>query len=58
MVTASALNVRSGAGLDKDVVSSLWKGAQVTVVATAQDSAGQSWGQLSSGGWVSMEWLA
>lgn len=57
-VTASALNVRSGAGLDKDVVSSLWKGAQVTVVATAQDSAGQSWGQLSSGGWVSMEWLA
>jgi len=57
-VTASALNVRSGAGTDKDVINCLPNGTSVTVVATAQDSSGQAWGQLSSGGWVSMEYLA
>lgn len=57
-VTASALNVRSGAGTGNEVINCLWNGTSVTVVATTQDSAGQAWGQLSSGGWVSMEYLA
>lgn len=57
-VTASALNVRSGAGMANTVINCLWKGSEVTIVDTAYDADGQSWGQLSSGGWVSMEYLA
>lgn len=57
-VTASALNVRSGAGTHTDVISCLWRGSTVSIVATAQDGNGQNWGQLPSGGWVSMEHVA
>ena len=57
-VTASALNVRSGAGTHTDVISCLWKGSTVSIVATAQDGNGQTWGQLPSGGWISMEHVA
>ena len=57
-VTASALNVRSGPGTGNAVIDSLPKGTTVTIVATSQDANGQSWGQLSTGGWVSMEYLA
>ena len=56
-VTASALNVRSGAGSNNAIIGLLWRGSKVTVVTTAKDSGGSSWGQLSSGGWVSMSYL-
>lgn len=56
-VTASALNVRSAAGTGNAVVNLLWKGTAVSIIATAYDTAGQLWGQLSQGGWVSMAYL-
>jgi len=56
-VTASALNVSSGAGTGNAIVGLVWKGNKVTVVATATDSVGKTWGQLTSGGWVSMAYL-
>lgn len=56
-VTASALNVRSGAGTGNTVIDCLWKGETAVIVSTTQDSAGETWGKLSSGGWVSMEYL-
>ena len=57
-VTASELNVRSGAGMSADVIGSLQRGASVTIVATAGDGSGMTWGQLVSGGWVSMDYVA
>ena len=51
------LNVRSGAGSDNAVVKTLNDGASVTIVETAKDASGTTWGQLSSGGWVSMDYL-
>lgn len=56
-VTASALNVRNGAGSANAIIGLLWRGEKVTVVSTAKDSAGKSWGKLSTGGWVSMTYL-
>ena len=56
-VTASALNVRSAPGTNNSVVNLLWRGSNVIIVSSAYDTAGQTWGQLSYGGWVSMEYL-
>ena len=56
-VTASALNIRNGAGSGNAIIGLLWRGSKVTVVSTAKDSNGGSWGQLSTGGWVSMTYL-
>ena len=48
-VTASALNVRSSAGTGNAVVNLLWKGAEVSIIATALDALGQLWGPVVSG---------
>ena len=55
-VTGSVLNVRSAAGMSAGVVSSLARGAQVTIVETAS-ADGMTWGKLSTGGWVSMNYV-
>lgn len=52
-VTASALNVRKGAGTGYAVVTCLTKGAQVTVY---EESNG--WGKIGDGKWVSMNYLS
>ena len=52
-VTASALNVRKGAGTNYSVVTCLTKGAQVTVY---EESNG--WGRIGDGKWVSMSYLS
>lgn len=57
-VTASGLNVRSGAGTDYAITGCIWNGSSVNVVATANDASGAPWGQLSSGGWICMEFVA
>ena len=57
-VTASALNVRSGAGMSYEVINALTKGSSVTIVKTETDASGTQWGQLVSGGWISMEYVA
>ncbi len=54
---SGGLNVRSGAGTGCNVVNMLSNGASVTVVSTTKDASGTTWGKLSSGGWVSMEYL-
>ena len=57
-VNAACLLVRSGAGTSYGVVSRLWKSMEVTVVATEFDVLGNVWGQLSSGGWISMDYVS
>lgn len=56
-VTGTVVNVRSGAGLNNGVVSTVTKGTSVTIVETAS-ADGMTWGKLSSGGWISMSYVA
>lgn len=56
-VTGTVVNVRSGAGLSNGVVSTVTKGAAVTIVETAS-ADGMTWGKLSSGGWISMTYVS
>ena len=63
-VGATSLNVRSGAGTNKSVVSKLSYGAAVTVVGETRDSAGTLWykirftsGSTTKEGYVSSEYL-
>jgi len=49
----SPLTVRSGPGLDFATVDSLSSGSSIAIVRTSG-----GWGQLSGGGWVSMDWLS
>ena len=55
--TTAGINIRSGAGTSNAVVGSIGKGASVTVVSMAKGSDGKTWCQLSSGGWISMDYL-
>ena len=56
-VKADVVNVRSGAGTDNPVTSTLTRGTAVTIVATKTGSDGRTWGQLASGGWVCMDYV-
>jgi len=55
--TTAGINIRSGAGTANAVVGSIGKGASVTVVCIAKSSDSKLWCQLSSGGWISMDYL-
>lgn len=56
IVNASALNVRSGPGTSYNKVSTLARGATVTIVAEKTvDST--KWGQLSNGNWISLSYV-
>ena len=57
-VTGDVVNVRSGAGTGNGVVSTVTRGASVTIVATATGSDGRTWGQLASGGWICMDYVS
>jgi uncharacterized protein YgiM (DUF1202 family) len=52
-VTASALNVRTGIGTSNSIVTTLTKGAQVTVY---EESNG--WSRIGDGKWVSSQYLS
>lgn len=54
-VTASALNIRSGAGLNYSVVGKLYKGESVEILEKKTVS-GTTWGKCSKG-WVSLEYV-
>ena len=56
-VKADVVNVRSDAGTDNPVTSTLTRGTAVTIVATKTGSDGRTWGQLASGGWVCMDYV-
>ena len=55
-VTADALNVRTGPGTGNGVSSTVYRGTTVTVVETSTVD-GALWGKLSTGGWVSMNYV-
>ena len=55
-VIADRLNVRSGAGTDKSIVSYVDNGAKVTVLEIVTNDEGQRWARISTG-WVSMDYL-
>lgn len=57
-ITGDTVNVRTGAGTNYPVTSTVTRGQTVTIVANAYDTNGNYWGQLSSGGWVSMTYVA
>ena len=52
-VTGSSLNIRSAPGTSNAIIGSVTRGMTCTIVA---ESAG--WGQLASGGWISLEYTA
>lgn len=54
IITASGLNVRSGAGTGYPTMKCLRKGTIVLVTETDLDGSGRTWGKLSSGGWICM----
>lgn len=57
-VTASALNVRKGPGTAYVSTGTVKLGTKVSVTAEAKDSSGTTWAKLSSGGWVSTQYLS
>ncbi|MEA4965676.1 MAG: SH3 domain-containing protein [Oscillospiraceae bacterium] len=56
-VTGSVVNVRSGAGTGNGIISTVKRGTSVTIVATASAN-GMTWGQMQSGGWISMNYVS
>lgn len=50
-VTGSVVNVRSGAGTNNSVISSVYSGQTVTITEVT-DVSGTKWGKLSTGGWI------
>jgi uncharacterized protein YgiM (DUF1202 family) len=51
-VTASALNVRAGAGTNYKVVKTVKKNKTLTIISTSK-----GWGKLSDGsGWISLDY--
>jgi len=56
-VSGTVVNVRSAAGMGNAVISTVTKGAKVTIVETTAVS-GMTWGKLSSGGWISMDYVS
>jgi len=57
-VTATTLNVRVRPSTNSTVTKVMNKGDAVSVVAEAEDEAGNKWGKLSGGGWVSLAYLS
>ncbi len=55
-ITGSYVNVRSGAGSSYSVIKQLAKGTKVEIVETS-GSGSAAWGHLSTGGWVSMQYV-
>lgn len=55
-VTASCLNVRSGAGTEYSVVGQLFRGASVTIMKQVVIN-GRAWARIAQG-WVCMDYLA
>ncbi|MEA4966261.1 MAG: N-acetylmuramoyl-L-alanine amidase [Oscillospiraceae bacterium] len=55
-VKAELLNVRGGPGTGYEIQDVLTEGSRVTVTATSQ-SGDSLWGKLSTGGWISMEYV-
>ena len=56
-VRSDVVNVRSGAGTDNPVTTTVTKGTTVTIVETKTGSDDRTWGRLSSGGWVCMDYV-
>ncbi len=63
-VTAGTLNVRSGAGTDKAIISAIYQGAKVTIKSEKKDKSGQKWYKITSGsgknkvsGYVSAQYI-
>ena len=51
-VTASALNIRGGAGASFDLLGVLYQGARVEILEKQTDSSGRTWGRISENGWI------
>ena len=55
-VTADVLNVRTGPGTGYAIQGTLRAGETVTVTAY-RDTGGRTWGKLTTGGWICMEYV-
>lgn len=56
-VTASALNIRKGAGTDYPIVSCIWDKGIYTIVEEKTGIGASKWGRLKSGaGWISLDY--
>ena len=56
-VTASALNIREGAGTDYPIVSCIWDKGIYTVVEEKAGTGASKWGRLKSGaGWIALDY--
>lgn len=55
-VTADVLNVRTGPGTGYAIQGALRAGETVTVTAY-RDTGGRTWGKLTTGGWICMEYV-
>ena len=49
VVTADSLNVRTGAGTNNSIITSISEGTKVTVKGSATDSSGQKWYKITAG---------
>lgn len=56
-ITGSVVNVRSAAGTGNSIISTLTKGTSCVIVAE-QTVSGAAWGQLSSGGWICLDYAS
>lgn len=50
VVTADSLNVRSGAGTNNSIITSINEGTSVTIKGEALDASGQKWYKITAGG--------
>ncbi|MBR6338491.1 MAG: SH3 domain-containing protein, partial [Ruminococcus sp.] len=50
VVTADSLNVRTGAGTNNSIITSISEGTSVTIKGEANDSSGQKWYKITAGG--------
>lgn len=55
-VTGSVVNVRTGSNLSCSVISYVYSGQTVTIINLATGD-GLPWGELSSGGWICMNYV-
>jgi hypothetical protein len=53
MVTSTVLNVRAGAGIEHSITSVI-RGNEVYDIVNTIDINGTKWGQLKTGGWISL----
>lgn len=56
-VTSGTLNVRAGTSASTELKRKLSKGATVEIIRTKSGIDGQTWGKLSTGGWVCMQYV-